>query len=501
LFTNTHGALTKQFRLDANGNLVKTDGGQMVAGTAQRIAIGDAQALADLIGALSSDQALALGSMRPDLPAQATVATKKALNGQTAPGIISRSRDYLAFGESRRGFCLADFDRKGITAAVEDKLTQSGGFVAALATVIPELKDVGRVMRASTSAGLFRTDSGQRFADSGGSHLYLQIEDVSDTTRFLNTLNDRCWLMGLGWYAISVAGTLLERSIVDRTVGTPEHLCFEGPPPLGAGLAQDRLARMPQAMPGGWLDTRQACPSLKANELSQLKQLQAKAKVALDAECSQVRNAWLDQRTVEISARCGVTEQAARTIATKQARGVLLPAIELTFADPTIGVVTVGDVLADPDKYVDEPLADPLEGPAYGRQTAKVLRRPDGSLFVNSFAHGGQAFELKLDAGAIGKLLAQTPANNVVDLMIHHVLTGSLDEVEADALVRQAAKAANAGLRPVQQKLKAARIGTRRIGNAAGDRTGLWDCPAGRFQSSATVLLAGRGGDLAYRNR
>src|SRR5262245_29898563 len=77
LFANARGPLTKQYTLDANGNLMKTEGGQMAAGTARRIAIGDVQALAKLIGTISSDQALALGSMRVGLPAQVTVTTKK----------------------------------------------------------------------------------------------------------------------------------------------------------------------------------------------------------------------------------------------------------------------------------------------------------------------------------------------------------------------------------------------------------------------------------------
>ena len=252
-------------------------------------------------------------------------------------------------------------------------------------------------------------------------------------------------------------GKLLTRSIIDRSVATPEHLCFEGPPPLGPGLAQDKAARVPKVVDGNWLDTRAACPPLNAIEQSRLKELQTKAAFALNAERARVRTAWLQQRTTEIATRCGITEQAARRIAIKHADGVLLPAVELTFADPAIGVVTVGDVLADPDKYVDEPLADPWEGPSYGRQTAKVLRRPDGSIFINSFAHGGQTFELKLDAETIKKILNETDASNVVETMINHVLTGSLDEVEVDALVRQAAQAANVGLRPVQQKLKQAR--------------------------------------------
>jgi hypothetical protein len=423
LFTNARGALTKQFTLDADGKLVKTEGGQMVAGTAMRIAIDGVRALAELLGTVSSDQALALGSIRSGLPAQVTVTTKKALGGGAIPNTISRSREYLTFGQGRRGFCLVDFDRKGITPEVQDKLEQSGDFVAALGTVIPELKATGYVVRASTSAGLFRTDTGQRFDDSGGMHLYLGIEDVSDSERFLKTLHDRCWLAGLGWYWISAAGTLLARSIIDRAVATPEHLCFEGPPPLGPGLAQDKAARMPKAVDGNWLDTRAACPPLNANEQSRLKELQTKAAFALNTGCGRVRTAWLQQRTTEIATRCGITEQAARTIAIKHADGVLLPAIELTFANPAIGVVTVGDVLPDPDKYVDESLADPWEGPSYGRQTAKVLRRQDGSIFVNSYAHGGQAFELKFDADAINKILTSTAASNVVDTMINHVLS------------------------------------------------------------------------------
>src|SRR5262249_36233356 len=154
--------------------------------------------------------------------------TKRVLNGRVAPNSISRSREYFMFGKDQRGFCLGDFDRKGITAEVQNKLEQSGGFVPALQTVIPEMKNTGRVERASTSAGLFRTDTKQRFADSGGIHLYLQIKYVSDSKRFLETLHGRCWLAGLGWYWVGEAGQLLERSIIDRAVATPEHLCFEG---------------------------------------------------------------------------------------------------------------------------------------------------------------------------------------------------------------------------------------------------------------------------------
>jgi hypothetical protein len=181
---------------------------------------------------------------------------------------------------------------------------------------------------------------------------------------------------------------------------------------------------------GDWLDTRAACPPLTVIEQSRLNELQTKAAFTLRTECTRVRTAWLEQRTTEIATRCGLTLQAARAIAIKHAGGVLLPQVELTFANPAIGIVTVGDVLANPDKYVDEALADPWEGPSYGRQTAKVLRRPDGSIFINSFAHGGQTFELKLDAASVRKAMEAAAKDEVVTTLVRLAVVADLDAVE-----------------------------------------------------------------------
>ena len=46
--------------------------------------------------------------------------------------------------------------------------------------------------------------------------------------------------------------------------------------------------------------------------------------------------------------------------------------------------MTVAEVLADPDKFVGETLADPLEGTDYGRCKAKVMRAHDGTLVIHS---------------------------------------------------------------------------------------------------------------------
>jgi hypothetical protein len=109
--------------------------------------------------------------------------------------------------------------------------------------VLPALKGTAHVARLSTSAGLFRTDSGGALPGSDGVHVYIVVKDGADIERFLRALHDRCWLAGLGWMIVSKSGALLERSIVDRTVGGPERLVFEGGPVLLPPLQQDKERR------------------------------------------------------------------------------------------------------------------------------------------------------------------------------------------------------------------------------------------------------------------
>ena len=49
-------------------------------------------------------------------------------------------------------------------------------------------------------------------------------------------------------------------------------------------------------------------------------------------------------------------------------------------------------------RSVGATLADPLEGVGYGTCKAKIMRRADGTLWINSFAHGRTTYDLKLDA-------------------------------------------------------------------------------------------------------
>jgi hypothetical protein len=107
---------------------------------------------------------------------------------------------------------------------VTTPMAQLGGYWPALVAVLPALQTAARIMRRSTSAGLFgRTPEGGCPVPT---HVYAAVQDGTDVERFLKTLHARCWLGGFGWMMVGAGGQLLERSIVDRMVGAPERLAL-----------------------------------------------------------------------------------------------------------------------------------------------------------------------------------------------------------------------------------------------------------------------------------
>ena len=133
---------------------------------------------------------------------------------------------------------------------VASSIEAAGGMWNALLTVAPGLQRAARVSRASTSSGLYCSDTGTQFDGSGGAHHYVLVKDASDIKRFLRDLHDRCWQHGLGWHLIGRAGQLLDRSLVDRMVAYGERLCFEGAPVIEPPLAQDVTKRTPDVFEG-----------------------------------------------------------------------------------------------------------------------------------------------------------------------------------------------------------------------------------------------------------
>jgi hypothetical protein len=458
VIAKSNGPLTKRISLSADGSL-KSDGSACVMsrGRAWRIELNSPQQLAELISGLGSHQAITLGALRDDLPDEVQVVARHRLNG--AAGVIARTQDFLGFRPGAPALSLADYDSKGMPPAIRARIEDLGGFWPVLTSVLPALKNVARVTRRSTSAGLSRSDTGEAIPGSDGTHAYVLLKDGSDGERFLKVLHDRCWLAGLGWMMVGTAGQLLERSIVDRVVGSPERLLFEGAPVLDPPLAQDQESRRPVAVEGETLDTVAGCPPLTAVEQSKLRQRRTEEALRLAPEAARARADYIQTRIQDFVKR-GMAPAAARKLIERQCDGILWPALELPFDDVEFAGSTVADVLADPARFEGATLADPLEGVGYGRCTARIMRRSDGTPWIHSFAHGRTVYDLKFDFDAAKAALTNEPEASVADVFVRLVLLGDFDPVETERLLKIAATRARVTPTAIKAKLRAAQAAT-----------------------------------------
>jgi hypothetical protein len=464
LFAKSDGPLTKQIRLDDVG-AVKSDASCcfMARGSARRLPLTDVGALAETILSFQPQHAIALGGLRPDLPLEVEVTTKRKLNGATRPDLIARTADNLLYIPGQPALALFDYDTKGMPPETADRIRALGGFEAALATVLPGLVRAARLMRASTSAGLYRTDTGERLPGSSGMHLFAAVRDGTDIVRFLQTLHARCWLAGFGWLMVGAGGQLLERSIIDRVVGQPERLVFEGPPILFAPLAQDAAARQPVVFDGEALDTTATCPPLTILEAAAYREARSQAANGLAPEIAKARAVFVDSQAERLVARTSLSTATARRTVERQTQGVLLSDVALDFDDPELAGTTVADILADPERYVGETLADPLEGVDYGRGKAKVMRRADGTTWIHSFAHGRTTYELKPDYRAALALLEKAPVDDLATAFVQVALTADLDAAQIEQLRNLVHQRSGIGKRPLDMLLKEARGRQRAI--------------------------------------
>jgi hypothetical protein len=445
-----NAVMSKRIFLDNQGK-VCSDGSQclMTQGTATPATAETAADLAKHIMACGTDQAIALGALRADLPDPANITTRAKLKDSS--GAITRTRQFIDYPTGAPAWALIDFDTKGMPADVAASIEAAGGMWNALLQVAPGLERAGRVSRASTSYGLYRTDTGMKLSGSGGAHHYILVKDASDIERFLRDLHDRCWLHGLGWHLIGRAGQLLDRSLVDRTVAYGERLCFEGAPVIDSPLAQDVTKRAPEVFEGEKIDTELVVPRLTEYARQRLDEAKAASAEALGRTAAEVRLQHDQMLAERISAKSGMPMSSAKRLVAARHRGVLLPHLDLEFDH--LGIVSVAEVLAQPDRFVGETLADPLEGVDYGRCKAKVMRGDDGGLFIHSFAHGRTLYRLRRDARSAKAAITQAPVDGLIDYAMAILAATEMEADELEDFVTNVAKAAGIGVRAVKARV------------------------------------------------
>jgi len=333
--TKDNGPLSKYIRLGEDGQPI-SDGSacKMSSGKGERLKCASLHAFAEVIHTMRSDQAIALGCLRPDLADEVYVVTQTQLNKNdfAGHGIIARTADYICYRPGQQGVGLIDVDTKGMPDLVKERVYEKGGYWNVLVEVLPALEMCGHVVRSSTSSGLSNSETGEAVAGSQGQHIFPLLADVSDHERFLKVLHERCWLAGYGWFTFGNAGQLLERSLVDRTVYGPERLVFEGAA-VSLELDQDRETRRPVVSDGPALDSRKLCPDLTPEERERLNALKTDDRRRVEPAANEQRAKYLNVRVEELVKRTGISKEAAKQVVEAAFNGLLLPSQMLPWDD------------------------------------------------------------------------------------------------------------------------------------------------------------------------
>ncbi|NOD35694.1 MULTISPECIES: DUF5906 domain-containing protein [unclassified Ruegeria] len=422
LVTKDEGIMSKSIYLNGSGK-PHNDSKQcaLETGTAQTIQLPTLTHLADLLNTMPSNQCITLGIISND-PSGDTLwpLVTKAVARTMPPGThITRSQDHIGYREGLPGLMLIDFDQKGMPDRVRQKL-QSVRAVDAILGQIPGASQVGHVYRNSTSSGLRNIQTGETYPHNGGFHLYLPVADSADIDRALKVLHQRMFLAGFGWYWVASRGALMERSLVDRSVGPPERPIFEGAPFVAEPLVQDAASRAAVVSPGaGVLDTRIALPDLTPEEQAQFDNLVRQSKAEVSDEAQAVRDTFAQDE----AQRTGKSIETIRAELTMADKGVLAVDHVLKFDDPEIGLKTVGEVMRDLTFYHEKSLADPMD-PDDGRGKAMVFN----SGLINSYAHGGAVYKMTPPPDVIGSMM-QAAGGPVVAEMPPGVVPVEIDPV------------------------------------------------------------------------
>ncbi|WOH51921.1 hypothetical protein [Bradyrhizobium sp. sBnM-33] len=268
----------------------------------------------------------------------------------------------------------------------------------------------------------------------------------------MKDLHERCWLHGFGWHTIGAAGQLLERSLIDRMVGYGERLCFEGAPLILPPLAQDPVKRVPEMFEGEAIQSDRVVPRLTEFERHRVNEAKRASAEALGKPAAAVRSEHDRKLAERIAAESGKPLLTALRLVAARHRGVLFPDVELEFDH--LGVVTIGAVLADPERFVGETLADPMEGVGYGRCKAMVMKGEDDALLIHSFAHGRGVYLLRHDLKSGKAAFAQAPADAMVEHALAILAQAELEEDELADFVAHVSKSANVGVRVLTRRIK-----------------------------------------------
>lgn len=370
VIASAHGPVVKRFSWD-NDEVDVVSAAQISIGHARTVPVEGPEELAQLIDNLGPCEALSLGRLPQ-------VGLTYSLTAQhlRREGDIARTKEFFRWNDGY-AWMLLDIDTKGLPEQLLDKL-DGRDLADEIKRVVPELAASPSFIRASSSAGIILPNGDLRPAS--GLHLYVLVEKGACIPHLLRVIHDRLWAAELGYYVLSKAGGLLERSLVDVSVGSPERLIFEAAP-----IVELPLKRSPP--PPRLFSKGEPLAVVAAPDMDLVQRLKDKAKEIIRPAARVQKKRHENDQIDRVSRTLGISKT--------EARGIVKQRLEAQVLNDDDLLETGRGRFERVGAFLDRTTAAtalpcPIEGSSYGTSTAYFYPPDHCSPLprIISFAHG-----------------------------------------------------------------------------------------------------------------
>lgn len=391
LITKDGGVLTKKFDI-IDGELVKNSKQCFLQqGEIETIEL-EFKDLPKFLDGLESNQAILHGVC---VQAPTKVVSTQLLKKN--PEAISRTKDNFFWPD--QGIIMFDYDPpEGVKPLTKIKLLET------LRNMHPALTNAAMVWRPSASSNIISTD-GTVLRGLQNQRIYVEYRNPEGMEEFIQNLERAAWDKGLGYIFITAAGTALPRCIFDMAVFSPERLDFAAGAACGKGLQPQKIYSTFEAGPP--VDFDDLGTRYSANRYEMQVEM---AKQDVKVDITEARAAYKEIQAERLMEQQPLTKAKARKIVASRLKNKIMPE-DIVFANDMTSI-KISDIIADNDAYHGMVIRDPLE-PDYGPSKAKIFADEE-SITINSFAHGGRVFHIKLDVEYYIKLLENLEGDTAV---------------------------------------------------------------------------------------
>ena len=375
--------LTKRFRHDENGEIVKDSQPYFATGRAETIEINNLSDIQGVIESLGSNECISTGIF--DLPSCEIVTSEKLDDKRLSTGIRSRSKKHM--NQPSPGLVLLDHD---ISSDMPDHLRcdSPNELIKRVTQAIPTLRFVAYSGTDSCSSGIFSTTNNNPYLGNGGLHVYIAVKEVVllELQRYMEV---KLWNAGFGFIAFAKNGAMLNRCIIDLSVLSQERLIYEAAPILGEGLS-----RKPRRWEhhGGCAFSRDL--GLTQAEIAEYDQRVGRARDSPEnkAKSRQLQAIYHKGKVKILANHKAISLEEAERLIPRQSAADLESTEHSLRPNDIVEIrglnLTTSELLDRGSEFDNTAMPDPIEGSGYGQGTAKFYYNDGNSPCIRSHAHG-----------------------------------------------------------------------------------------------------------------